>query len=187
MAPRFFIFTEGVTEEKYLNSFRRRGMAMSVLVIQAGNTDPRGIISYCITELKLRGYGSVNGDRAAVVFDRDMNTSENLAEAKRLAAESGIEMFMSNPSFEFWLLLHYEDVRRCMCQDELEELLTKIIGHRYSKGEDLSKKITIEMIRTAIRRSERLLPNPEVDLCLSRCPSTMVHSLAKDLLSLSDT
>lgn len=39
MAPRLFIFTEGKSEVMYFSMFRRRGMPISVIPIQAGNTD----------------------------------------------------------------------------------------------------------------------------------------------------
>ena len=57
MAPRLFIFTEGKSEVMY---FR---MPISVIPIQAGNTDILGITEYCLRELRLRGFGDVDGDR----------------------------------------------------------------------------------------------------------------------------
>lgn len=63
MAPRLFIFTEGKSEVMYFSMFRRRGMPISVIPIQAGNTDILGITEYCLRELRLRGFGDVDGDR----------------------------------------------------------------------------------------------------------------------------
>ena len=184
MTPRFFVFTEGVTEKNYINGFRKRGMRMSVIGIQAGNTDPVGIVKYCLNELRQRGFGDVKGDDAAVVFDLDRNTLDKISEAEDLAATSGIRLFMSNPSFEFWLLLHFKDYRKCEDQNTMETELSRRIGHKYAKGEDPSSLITEDMVNSAISRSESILPDADLEACWKKCPSSMLHKLVAEILSL---
>ena len=186
MAPRWFVFTEGKSEVLYLSRFRARGMPVSVIPIQAGNTDIRGIADYCMRELELRGVGDVEGDRATIVFDRDRNTMDMIAEAERRCGDVG--MLMSNPSYEHWLLLHFEDSTKPMDQREMEERLGRLLGRRYSKGEDLTRSITDGMIRDAIGRAERRLPKGSCTLegCFGREPSTMLYVLVSELRGMSE-
>ena len=185
MAPRLFIFTEGKSEVLYFEMFRRRGMPVSVIPIQAGNTDVIGITEYCLRELRLRGFGDVDGDRAAIVFDRDLNALESIRRARDIAGE--VMLFMSNPSFEYWLLLHFRDVTRAMTQREMEDMLGDLLGQRYSKGADLTRRLPDSGIRDAIGRAERGLPigSCDIETCFDRTPSTMLHILVSELADLA--
>lgn len=185
MAPRLFIFTEGKSEVMYFSMFRRRGMPISVIPIQAGNTDILGITEYCLREPRLRGFGDVDGDRAAIVFDRDLNSLGSVDEARRKAGE--VNLFMSNPSFEYWLILHFRDVTRAMTQDEMEELLGDILGHTYSKGADITRRFSASGIREAVGRAEMRLPRDSctVEACYGTTPSTMLHVLVSELVDVS--
>lgn len=185
MAPRFFIFTEGKSEVLYFEMFRRRGMPVSVIPIQAGNTDIIGITEYCLNELRKRGFGEVSGDRAAIVFDRDRNKLEKILKAREMASE--VRLFMSNPSLEYWLLLHFRDITKEMEQKDMEGLLGSLLGQKYSKGMDLTRRLPESGIHDAIRRAERRLPRDSctVEACYVRTPSTMLHVLVSELAELA--
>lgn len=71
---------------------------------------------------------------------------------------------------------------------EMEARLSRLLGRRYSKGEDLTRAITDGRIRDAIDRAERRLPRDSCTLeeCFRREPSTMLHVLVSDLLEMSE-
>lgn len=187
MAPRLFVFTEGKTELQYLGRFRGRGMPVSVILVQAGSTDVAGIMRYCRNELAVRGYGGVEGDRAFVVFDLDRNPRDRVEETDRGSGDVG--MLMSNPSFEYWLLLHFENLSVRLEQEEMEERLGRHLGRRYAKGEDITRLISDGMVDRAIARAERRLPGGRCSIpgCLEVCPSTMVHLLVRELREMASS
>lgn len=43
------------------------------------------------------------------VFDRDDNTNAMLSKAKQVAIKEGYQIAFSNPSFEVWFLLHFNN------------------------------------------------------------------------------
>lgn len=186
MSPRLFIFTEGMSEVNYFEMFRKRGMRFSIITIKSADTDVEGIVRFCIRELRCRGFGEVRGDRAAIVFDVDRNTSERIMRAGQSAEDAS--MVMSNPSFEYWLLLHFTDSTKAMTQDDLEEALSGHLGRRYRKGEDYSRILTTDRVVLAVSRAEKRLPVSECTLehCLRLYPSTMLHVLVSDLLNMQD-
>lgn len=62
-------------------------------------------------------------DEFCIVIDRDSdsNTKENLQEIYNMCKEKGYKMCLSNPCFEFWLLLHFSDIK-----NEYSDMLDKI-------------------------------------------------------------
>ena len=53
------------------------------------------------------------GDEAWIVVDKDNWSDHDLAQLFKWALQSDSYGFaLSNPKFEFWLLLHFEDVKR---------------------------------------------------------------------------
>ncbi|CAN5687518.1 hypothetical protein BH09PSE5_BH09PSE5_11620 [soil metagenome] len=76
---------------------------VDVVIAHAGRTDPRGIVE----EGKKR-----HGDYEAVYCAIDRDTHETFDEAVRSASESpAIDLIVSHPCYEFWLLLHFRKTR----------------------------------------------------------------------------
>jgi len=106
------VLTEGaVTEPGYLAQWARRnrgihfdladsGMAPLTLVQRARDYQQANRRSR-------RGRQGIDFDEIWCVFDVDQHP--NLAQAINEARQSGIGVALSNPCFELWLILHYED------------------------------------------------------------------------------
>ena len=64
-------------------------------------------------------------DFFAVVLDRDMksHTRKELESCIQLCRKNGYGCFLSNPCFEFWLLLHLCDIEKEFSPDEQKQLL----------------------------------------------------------------
>lgn len=92
-------------------------------------------------------------------------------------------MYISNPSYEYWLCLHFEKPRGITAQDDLESQISKNLGRKYRKGEDLSRNITEDMVTQAISRASSVLRDEEdhIRRCLGTLPSTTLHILVKNL------
>lgn len=114
----FLIVVEGeATERAYLEALRDELQlnAARVAVVHAGVTDPVNIVRAAV-ELRDRQAArvaktlTVPFDEVWAVFDRekqDHPRREQMPAALQLAAGENVAVAYSNPSFEFWLLLHY--------------------------------------------------------------------------------
>ncbi|MEV8637177.1 RloB family protein [Streptosporangium sp. NPDC051023] len=68
-------------------------------------------------------------DECWCVFDVEWPKNHpNLREAIRLANDHGIRLAVSNPCFELWLILHFEDQTAFMSTDEAERRSRKLDG-----------------------------------------------------------
>ncbi len=104
-------------------------------------------------------------EKVYAVFDRDDH--ESYHEALKLAASLdgklrndasqpvAFQAIASVPSFEIWLLLHFEDVQAPLQRDEAMRRL-KLYISGYDKGAGNSFAITREQLPIAIQRAERL-------------------------------
>ena len=78
-----------------------------------------------------RGRG-VGYDAVWAVFDTERAaTNPRLHEARQKAAAKGIKLAISNPSFEYWLLLHFEYTTALMpkCEQVIAKLKRHIPGY----------------------------------------------------------
>ena len=89
----------------------------------------------------------------------------------------GFHLFLSNPSFEVWLLSHFRQLTHPYTQDELIDDMGRALGGGYSKSRGF--EIDDGMVDRAIENSRKLLPDEECNPVGSfrHNPSTMVHSL----------
>lgn len=154
---RFIIAGEGsVTEKQYFNMLKGNALVLIEVLPHANKSAPRYLLKTIKRKLcksKLR-----DGDEAWCVCDTDKWTDEQLDELHEWSKQSeNYGLAVSNPNFEFWLLLHFEDgnkVRNSVtCKTRLEQHLPG-----YDKNID-SKKFTKEKIEKAVERA-KIRDNP---------------------------
>jgi RloB-like protein len=128
-------------------------------------------------------------DEVSVVFDTEGPQNDQRQQAARSAIDQArslkILAAVSNPAFEYWLLLHFE-----WCVKTLEDgaavcrLLKKHIPD-YDKGEDCYA-ITRPHVQTAIKHAKRVFAERYQYLSNHPCdchPCTEVYRLVESLLS----
>ena len=126
----FMVFCEGEkTEPDYLTALKNEPDVYDVasVSIQVAE-DPRGAVPYTLVSAAAE-FNSRSSEEAGEVdevwclFDVECPGSHpNLQEAVDLANQNGIRLAISNPCFELWLALHFEDHRDCLTTDEAVEL-----------------------------------------------------------------
>ena len=148
----------------------------------AGCTDPKGIVKAALTRTS-------QYDRVVCVIDRD--THRNFDEALELARQSQkLELIVSYPCFEYWLLLHFLESRKPYTsvgkKTAAERLIDDLCQYpetaHYNKGvtHGLFTALLGEPFAAARRRSPRLLADAiQVN---EMNPSTRLH----DLISLME-
>lgn len=174
------IVVEGMSEKIYFERFRTSGSPVTVRIHESKDRAAKGMVEKCIRLIERSGLDT-DTDEVIAVFDADRNSMEDLEEAAKVAYENKIKILLSNPSFEFWLLLHFEDDKYSYIQSELEEKLGKHLGTKYKKSEGIGKHANDENIKMAIARSKELLPDGDPIECKKKRPSTCLHLLAEKL------
>lgn len=103
------VATEGnnKTERTYFSEFNRMQKEWHIVPTAGNSTDPVGIIKDAIRTMNNRGINIDYGDSAFAVFDTDFGKEKQIADARKIARKNGVELALSNPCFEVWLLQHF--------------------------------------------------------------------------------
>jgi hypothetical protein len=169
---RFVVATEGdQTEPRYFAMFNGKNSTVQVVLLKGKKkTAPSQVLDRVKRE-EIR-----KGDQAWLVIDRDNWEEEELNEVSRECGEHGCRMALSNPHFEYWLLLHFEDgngVNSGNCTHRLKSHLPN-----FTKNHVETKKLR-PRVDDAVERAENK-DNPQ-------CPDwpkvtgTTVYRLVKEL------
>ena len=131
----FLVFCEGeITEPAYLKALKRepavRDVASVDIRVDEGTS---GAVPLTLVEAAARARARSSGEDGEIdeiwcVFDVEWPQNHpSLKRALALARESGVRVAVSNPCFELWLALHFEDqnawldtstaIRRCRAFD----------------------------------------------------------------------
>lgn len=174
----FVLAVEGSkTEPQYFAIFNDQNSVIRVNCLKSRHDSaPPQVLARM--EKYLRKEGLKNSDEAWLVVDKDQWTDEQLSQLHQWSQQADNYGFaLSNPKFEFWLLLHFEDGRGVsnsqICSQKLERYLPD-----YDKG--INVRISDTMIANAIRRA-RQRDNPPCDDWL-RTTGTTVYKLVESIL-----
>lgn len=125
----------------------------------------------------------LKSDEAWLVVDKDSWTDEQLLPLFEWSQESeGNGFALSNPKFEYWLLLHFEDANINSSRQCSERLAKHLPA--YEKGID-SRKFTEHRIKQAVERARHRDTPPCNDW--PRTFGTTVYKLVKRILSDRDS
>jgi hypothetical protein len=123
------VFCEGeATEPDYINALKRlpeiRENTAIVIEIEPGSGVPLPLVDRAIKRAR-----DTEVDECWCVFDVEWpGNHPNLPEAIRLAEAHGIGLAVSNPCFELWLALHYEDCGAFMSTGDAERRSRRLDG-----------------------------------------------------------
>lgn len=157
---RFLICGEGeITETHYLRYLQRifRGTIVSI-EISPEHGDPWHLVEVA-KAARLLANQEANRERDAnprfeqVWCLSDVDEHPKLSEARQAARDAGIRMAVTNPCFELWLLLHFQDQTASLERDEAPRRLRKYIAG-YEKALDCAK--IAKRYRAALARAQAL-------------------------------
>lgn len=177
----FLIATEGrKTEPSYFGIFNSENSTVQVTCLKSGHrSSPRQVLQKMKDRLKQKENQRFP-EEAWLVVDRDQWTEEQLDELCGWANKPGKNrgFALSNPKFEYWLLLHFEDGKNIKSSQDCSNRLRRFLPN-YDKKVN-SHTITPENIDKAISRA-RKRDNPLVDW--PRDPGgTTVYRLVENVL-----
>lgn len=150
----FVLAVEGKkTEPQYFGIFNNKSSVIQVKCLKAnhGSAPPK---VHKRMEIHLKKEKLKKTDEAWLVVDRDQWSDEQLNKLHEWSLQADNYGFaLSNPKFEYWLLLHFEDGKGVTNSQGCSQKLNNYLPD-YSKGIDV-RKITDEMILGAIRRAKQ--------------------------------
>ena len=116
------------TEKIYLRNYSSR---KCILKFSTGNaTDPVGMAEDLIRFIKNEDINKKYGDKFYLLIDMDVNQhkQQQVMQAKKMCDEYGIEIIISNPTFELWYILHFEYTTKTYqsSQEVKKDVKTKI-------------------------------------------------------------
>lgn len=162
--PRVVIACEGKkTEHCYFTDINRieRLTSVEVVLLPHEGTDPRTVVGQVAEFIKRekRGQSWTKEDRAWAVFDgdehrQDAQQLQNWHAAIDQADALKIGLAVSNPSFEFWYLLHFREHFNYLTRDQAKQLLKDYLP-RYEKPDRLYPVLQ-PLTTEAIQRAEWL-------------------------------
>jgi hypothetical protein len=134
------IVCEGTKTEpeyfRHLGSLHRTVLRMD---IRPAGVDPKALVERAVEIMKAaemdaqrKGDSHLSYDSVWCVFDVDDH--RRLSDAKQQALANGIKLAISNPCFELWFLLHFQDHMSYIHRDKLSKLLCTKHLPSYRKG-----------------------------------------------------
>jgi len=196
--PRILILCEGArTEPAYFNRLKNDRRLTSVVVRgpRARQIGPPWLLQRARYEMR----NDPGWDEIYCVLDHDGRhpavgkLEAGLAAMNRRRTSTHVEMILSDPCFELWLLLHFEfsdrpytSVRggRSACEDVIEQLQRHIPGYRKNTTDHL--KLVMDRVENALSNANQL-NRLSTGTRPRRSPHTNVSKLVARLLVLADS
>lgn len=189
LAPkhRLLVVCEGiVTEPQYLRGLQRWANNAGIVEIFIPNEqgDPRKLVeiakdyrSNAVAEATREGDDFLLFDEVWCVCDVDDHS--RLADARQMAHDNGIEMAVSNPCFELWLLLHFRGDPGSHGRKSMRSMLAKFLAG-YDKH--LEFHSLSDGVMEALKRARHLHKIAKESGAPNRNPTTSVFRLVESIL-----
>ena len=187
--PIILVVCEGVvTEPEYVEGFRLAHGATTVRVqVESPGGDPKALVERAAAlrdkaELEARRARDRNlrYDEVWCVFDVDRH--QRLDEAVREGARTGVELAISNPCFELWLLLHFGEQTAHLSTRQARDRLR---GHLPGYAKHLRFSDVADGCEDAVRRAKALDKRQEELGEPGGNPSTGMHRLTERIRQFS--
>lgn len=150
----FVVSVEGAkTEKQYFHILKKLSTNCTIECLShKSKSSPRSVLSRMKNFLQsntLRKH-----DEAWLVVDKNNWSDQQLLELHHWKQKRNCYgLAVSNPKFEYWLLLHFEDGTGILSSQECTMRLNQYISN-YDKGIP-ARKLTLNSVRNAIRRAEQ--------------------------------
>lgn len=194
LANKMYIFCEGAkTEPLYLSSYIEefaKNKSKVIFIPKTRKNTPVQLVDEAIEKKNSRE--SIDGDVFWVVYDRESVTKyprKKHKEAWDKAKKNGINVAISTVCFEFWVLLHFEEVTQpyssytdLINNSNLKEKLKAVGIKNYDKGSDelyfkIKKGVTFARQRARRVNSNVVASSPAGSEEYDHSPYTRMHYL----------
>jgi hypothetical protein len=181
---RILIVCEGiVTERHYFNDLRIQTKSLVELKIEPGGT-PKTLVEKAVDLKKTAEKSAKHAKDENLEYDFtwcvfDVDEHSLLAEAQQQARDNDIEVAVSNPCFELWALLHFQDQHAHI---ERREVQRRCREHMPGYDKRLPCETLLPIYNDALRRSVELEQWHHTRGTEGGNPSTGVHRLTEEIM-----
>lgn len=185
---RLLIVCEGsVTEPTYLKALRHDLRLRTVRIdFIAEGAVPKTLVERAVSEKRKAQRAAASSRDPNLKYDEvwcvfDVDEHPRLKEAMHQAKDNDVHVALSNPSFELWPLLHFQEQRATLTRGEAAR---KLRVHLPSYKKALPYERLAGRRRRALRRAEELSAARIASGDPLGCPSTGVYRLISVLEAL---
>jgi hypothetical protein len=142
--------------KQYFELFQSTRIQFHVLETDHGESSPQHVMARL--EQYLDDYCVGEGDQFWLVCDTDhwikSNHIQNLVEVVRRCKQKGISVALSNPCFDLWLLLHFDDfpTASALACNQIGDLIREKVAS-FNKSRVYDLPFSESSVRDAIKRS----------------------------------
>ncbi len=155
------IFSEGErTEPEYLDALKRQPRVRDIAPVDLrvetghGGSVPMTLVSLAADARRKALDEEAEIDEFWCLFDVEWPRNHpGLQDAVEQARQSGVELAISNPCFELWLVLHFQDHSAWLDNDPARRLRRSLDG---SGDKGIDAATYMPLVRDAARRAEEL-------------------------------
>ncbi|MEV1044347.1 RloB family protein [Streptomyces sp. NPDC049916] len=154
---RFLIYCEGErTENQYFKGLSADLRTLPVAIRLGGeHGEPQSLVRAAVEHQKRAPHSPQDRrtayDEVWCVIDVEAPTPHGrLDSALELARQHGIEVALTNPCFELWVMLHFQDVTSYKTSDQAQRELEKLGGCGYSTAR---KHIAYDSLRNGFEQA----------------------------------
>lgn len=125
----FLIYCQGKnTEPEYFRLFRLSSAHTKILNIKGGDS-----LKFVEEVVKDKNKRINKYDQYWLVFDKDDTIDSKFNQSIKLGQENGMKIAYSIQAFEFWYILHFENITGKLSRKEYSDKLKKYLSTPYSK------------------------------------------------------
>ena len=185
--PIIYIICEGKeTETLYFKHFRSRNCLVDIIPIPSKHKAAEHLVKHAKSLVSQADYYPKDGDQLWCVFDCDDNKDQELHVAAEYAEKHGYRIIYSNPSFEYWYLLHFEKRNGYLkdCDSVINILKKQGYLENYEKSGDVFEVLRPHQdkaIKRAKERVEQLAADQTSVISRASNPVTTVYELVEFL------
>lgn len=173
------------TETNYLKNFSSREC---IIKFSTGNrTDPVGMAEDLVRFMGLEDISPKYGDKIYLLIDIDFNQNkqELINEAREICNKHGIELIVSNPTFEYWYILHFGITNKSYQSSRQAKAALKKLINNYTESMNVFKFLSdkTNMAISNAKQIEKLQLDSGQDLYSEKCnPYTGVYKVVEELI-----
>ena len=142
--PVVYLICEGSeTEIRYFKSSVAESVILILFQFLLNIKSADKLVQKAQATIGYSPYYPDEGDIIWCVFDRDDNTNAMLSKAKQTAIKEGYQIAFSNPSFEVWFLLHFNNQTTPVenCEAAIKLLKKKGRLEQYEKNKEVYEQL----------------------------------------------
>ncbi len=168
--------------KQYFELFQSTRIQFHVLETDHGESSPQHVIARLEEYLDVYSVGE--GDQFWLVCDTDhwieSNHIRNLVEVAKRCKQKGIDVALSNPCFDLWLLLHFDAFPSAttLTSSQIGDLIRGKVAN-FNKTKIYNLPFSESSIRNAIERSRNNFVQSDV---IPGKPQTAIHLIIEELV-----